>query len=70
MSIRRIIHALWPKPEAPNTPPYLDINVPSDVEQFGANHKIPEFSRATYRAGYVDGWLAAIRHKSKMEGTD
>ncbi|WP_336802452.1 hypothetical protein [Kaistia sp. MMO-174] len=40
--------------------PVGEINVPTDIEQYGINHGIPEFANAVYRSGYVDGHRAAL----------
>ncbi|MCX5581473.1 hypothetical protein [Kaistia terrae] len=42
--------------------PLGEIHVPSDVEQYGINHKLPTFAAATYRSGYIDGHRAALSH--------
>lgn len=32
-----------------------EIDIPPDIQEFGIRHKIPEFSNATYRNGFMAG---------------
>lgn len=37
---------------------YDDIHVPADIQEFGDRHSIPQFANATYRNGFMDGYLS------------
>ncbi len=38
--------------------PYDEIYVPSDIQEFGERHGIPNFGNATYRNGFLAGRAA------------
>ena len=49
-------------------PVLADSLMPPDIREFGERHKIPQFSRATYINGFIDGWRAAHRALTQRRG--
>jgi hypothetical protein len=41
------------------------LHCPPDVVAFGNRHKIPEFAKLTWNAGFIQGWRAAQSQKLK-----